>query len=173
MNSPSILALALQFIFYLLIQTLLFRNVALFGFAFAFPYISYLLLLPFETSRIALMLNAFAMGIILDVFYDAPGFHAAVGVIIAYLRPSIINFNVPIGGYDQGMQPTLKIMGFRWFVSYTSALILIHHFLFFVLEASSTALLGHALIKTLLSTICTLLVILIIQYIVHYPQNRR
>jgi rod shape-determining protein MreD len=48
-------------------------------------------------GRTAQMTLAFILGFTLDSFRHNPGFHAAACVLLAYLRPFLINMLIPAG----------------------------------------------------------------------------
>ena len=116
-----------NFVFFMIIQILFLRNVVLFDYAFAFIYIGFLLMLPFETGAITLMGLGFLTGFITDVFYDSLGMHTAAMVFVAFLRPYWVQSLTPRGGYEQGSLPNIRSLGLRWFLSYALTLIFIHH----------------------------------------------
>ena len=64
---------------------------------FITPYLYYLFILwlPFSVSRFGLLFIGFVTGLILDYFMMTPGLHAAACVLIAYIRPFIINVLTP------------------------------------------------------------------------------
>ena len=64
---------------------------------FITPYLYFLFLLwlPFSISRLWLLIIGFLTGLILDYFMMTPGLHAAACLLIAYVRPFIINILTP------------------------------------------------------------------------------
>jgi hypothetical protein len=60
---------------------------------FIIPYLYYLplLWLPFSVSRMWLLIIGFVTGLTLDFFMMTPGLHAAACVLVAYVRPFVIN----------------------------------------------------------------------------------
>lgn len=149
------------------------RNMVVFNYGFCFPYISFLLLLSFQTDRVAMMIWGFVLGILLDVFYDTLGIHAAACVLLGFIRKSLLNMIIPNGGYDSGAVPTLKEMGFRWFFVYTLSLTFTHHLIFFLIEASDIKLWLHTLTKVIASTLITSIAIIAAQYVFYMPTKRR
>ena len=125
--NPSSIIQFISFFIYWLLQVLFFRNVALFDTAFCFVYVGFLLLLPIEISLTTLLLLGFGMGLAIDIFYDTAGIHAATTVIIAFIRPSILQFMRPSGGYEGVEKPTLSKLGFNWFILYAGIILLLHH----------------------------------------------
>ena len=76
----------LSFLFYTIIQVVVFQNFNLSEWGFGFVYIAFILFLPIETPVILLLLLAFLQGITLDVFYNTLGLHTFTIVFLAYLR---------------------------------------------------------------------------------------
>lgn len=97
---------------------------------FITPYLYYLFILwlPFSISRLGLMLVAFITGLILDYFMVTPGLHAAACVLIAYVRPFVINILTPkdITGFNY-REPSAIAMGWTPFGVYVFILTLLHH----------------------------------------------
>ena len=95
------------------------------------PYIYYLFILwmPFRMKRSWQMIVAFALGFTLDSFRHHPGFHAAACVLIAYIRPFLVNLLIPQEGADTNYEePSFKSMGgFLPYFIFTGVLTLIHH----------------------------------------------
>jgi hypothetical protein len=159
------------FILYLTIQILFVRNLVLLNFAFCYIYVAFLLLLPLEINPLLYMLIGFGTGVITDYFYNTMGIHTAACVFITYLRPMILRFLTPRGGYEQGYEPTLKSMGLEWFMIYSSIFILLHHVALFYIEASELSLFFFTLGKVIMSTLFTLIILVVTQYLFYYPRK--
>lgn len=165
MKSGNIISYILYFILFSLVQIIFFRNILLFDYALCFVYLGYLLILPIDIKPIPLMLIGFGMGLLIDSFFDTVGINAFVCVLIAYIRPYILKLLTPGGGYDALMEISIRYMGFVWFIKYAALLIFIHHFIFFSLEAWNISFFLDVFIRTVLSTIFTLFVIVLLQYL--------
>ncbi|AFM03814.1 hypothetical protein Fleli_1383 [Bernardetia litoralis DSM 6794] len=163
--NPSTITQIISFFIYWLLQVLLFRNVALFDTAFCFVYVGFLLLLPLEISLTALLLLGFGMGLAVDIFYDTAGVHAATMVIIAFIRPSLIQFLRPSGGYEAIEKPTLSKLGFNWFVMYAGITLLLHHSILFLIQGSNFLLWFSNFFVILASTFLSLFVLVIGQFL--------
>ncbi|WP_375558932.1 Rod shape-determining protein MreD [Bernardetia sp. OM2101] len=168
--NPSTITQIISFFIYWLLQVLLFRNVALFDTAFCFVYVGFLLLLPIETSLTTLLLLGFSMGLAVDIFYDTAGVHAATMVIIAFIRPSLLQFLRPSGGYDNVEKPTLSKLGFNWFVIYGGITLLLHHAILFLIQGSNFSLWISNFFVILASTVLSLFVLVIGQFL--FYRNR-
>jgi rod shape-determining protein MreD len=143
------------------IQVFLLKNITLYNLSSPYLYILFILLLPFETPNILLFALAFLIGITIDIFYDTPGLHAASCVVLAFVRILFISITVQKDGFDNEPEPTLSIMGFRWFFTYVLVLTLVHHFFLFNLEAFNFSELEYTLSRVFLSSLFTVFLILL------------
>jgi hypothetical protein len=108
------------------------------------------------------MFVALVLGLALDYFTKTPGLHAAPCLLIAYLRPFIINILITQEGAEANYEePSIQSMGFASYFIYVTILIVMHHSFLFLLEALQFAGLWYFLGKTLLSSAISLLLILI------------
>ncbi|MDH5475587.1 MAG: Rod shape-determining protein MreD [Cyclobacteriaceae bacterium] len=162
MNSSSAKIIFQSVIFFLL-QVVIFRNVALFDVGFCFIYIAIILLLPIELDRIIVLLIAFVLGLMVDVFYNSFGIHASTAVIFAFIRYYWANTMTPQGGYDSNSSPNISTMGIQWFSTFAIPLLFIHHFALFFIEAGGFSFFWFTLFKVIISTFFTFLVILLFQ----------
>ena len=173
MNSRLIVPQLINFFAYLLIQIVVVRNLVLFDVAFCYVYIAFILLLPIELSVITAMLLAFASGLLVDVFYNTLGIHAAASVFIMFIRQRWLGFLTPRGGYDIGIAATPQALGLRWFVTYAFPLVVVHHVLIFFIEIATVQLFSYTLAKIFASAIFTVLMMVIIQYILYSSSRTR
>jgi rod shape-determining protein MreD len=158
----------IQFALLVLFQVLILNNVTLYwwsypsGFPPFTPYIYplFILLLPYETPVWLLMALGFICGLVMDSFMDTPGMHAFALVLIAYLRTNVLLALLPKHMKEYHLQsPSVKTMGWAPFLTYASFLVLIHHIVYFTIELWSLSNIGYLLLKILVSTITTLLLI--------------
>jgi len=159
-----------SFFIYLFYQVLILQNVVLFHTAFCFLYIAYLLVLPVETNPMALIAIGFVMGLSIDTFYDSLGLHAFACVLIMYLRNYWLSNLTPQGGYNSNDTPSLALNGLQWFTVYATPMVFIHHSVLFFAEAGGFDMFWFTLWKIITSTLFTLLVILIAQFL--FPSRR-
>jgi hypothetical protein len=138
-------------------------------------YFLFILWLPFKMNRTLLMLIAMVLGFTLDSFHHHPGFHTAACLLIAYVRPFLINLLIPQEGSDTNYEePSFKSMGgFLPYFIYTGILCLLHNGWLFILEAWQFGDVWYFLIKTILSTAISLLLILITELIFSRKQKFR
>ena len=155
----------LRFIGLILVQGLILKNMEAGYMINPFLYVLFILQLPFELPAwIGLMLS-FALGFFIDVFYGTMGMHMAACTLMGWARPAILRVMVPRDGYEFGQQPTMQDMGKMWFLSYAGILIVIHHSLLFFLEIFSFRDVPLTLLRIILSTAATLLLVVVTQFL--------
>ena len=140
------------------------------------PYIYYLFILwlPFKMGRLTQMLLAFALGFTLDCFTKSYGLHAAPCVLIAYLRPFLINLLISQEGAESNYyEPSIQSMGFTPDLTYVTILTFIHHTFLFFLQALQTGGYFYFVLKSLTSTAISLLLILLIELLFVRKQKFR
>jgi hypothetical protein len=171
MNKSNAILPYLSFFAYAIVQVMILQNVVLFDKSFCFLYVAFLLLLPVDIGVLGLLVLGFVTGLVIDIFYDSLGIHAAASVFIMFIRNYWLNLITPQGGYDSGAIPNIELNGWQWFLGYIVPLIFIHHLVLFYIEAAGFGLFGFTLIKVILSTLFTSLAVVIVQYI-FYKKRR-
>ena len=155
----------LLFLGLVFLQVMIFDNLRLGLFIHPYVYVLFIMLLPFETPLWSLIVNGFFIGIVVDIFSGTPGLNAAATVLMAYLRPNVINITTRKSDIEGKIAPSVSEMGLKWFMPYMVLLLIIHNFTLFMLEAFSIHLIGLVLLGTLLSVIFSTIVIVLIIYI--------
>lgn len=161
----EVLRNSIRFVLLVLLQVLIVQNIHLGAYVILFPYILFILLLPFETPKLLVMLIAFFTGLVIDMFYDTAGIHAAVCTLIGYSRHYVLKVLAPREGYDAGQSPTIQSMGAVWFITYSATIIFIHHLFFFYLEIFRFSEFFTTLLRVFLSTIGTFVFVYVIQFL--------
>ena len=155
-----------RFVFFVLLQVLVLNNIHLFdGLMVPYLYPIIILMLPLNMAKWAVMLVALGVGLSVDSFSNTLGMHASAAVMIGYLRGILLKWIAPRDGYDAGLKPTLHMMGFSWFFTYTGVLVFIHHLWFFNLEHFQFDYFFRTQVRALFSTIFTLFLIFTGQYL--------
>lgn len=163
--SRNTLILILSFIILLPLQVFVFKNFVFFNLGFCFIYLLLLLSIPLEVSVTVSMLIALVTGLLVDLFYQTLGIHAAAGVFIMFLKPYWLRLNVPRSGYEVNHLPLIKSYGLNWFIVYSLPLILIYSLAVLFIEAGNTGLFWIILSKALVTTVVTLFFVVIVQYL--------
>lgn len=153
----------LRFALFILFQVFILNEVPpLHQFIIPYIYFLYILWLPFNTNRFLLLLISFAFGLTLDYFTGSAGLHAAPCVLIAYLRPFLLNLLIPQDTTEHSyLEPSIKSMGWAPYSLYVTLLTFIHHFLLVLIEWLQFGNFVYFLGKVAATTAVSLLLIFI------------
>lgn len=159
----SLVRNSLRFMFFILVQVyVLFQIQPLHQFIVPYLYFLFILWLPFNTPRMALTMIGFIYGLSLDFFTKTPGLHAAPCILIAYLRPFLINILIRQEGSETNYKsPSVTSMGFAPYATYVLILTLIHNGYLVLLEWLQFGSFLYFLGKVLATTGVSLLLIFI------------
>lgn len=154
----------IRFILLLVAQILLFNNINFMGFVSPFPYILFIILYPVNGNKSLLLVCSFLLGLLIDTFVDSGGIHAAACVLLAYFRPVFFRFSFGLSYEYQviRLNDTLTLERFSFLLTF----ILFHNLLLFVLEAFQISFIWDVLIRTLFSSIFSIIICIIIIQII-------
>lgn len=169
----ELLVFLFRFLILILVQVVVLNNVQFSGFINPFVYIMFIMMLPVRMPKTFLLLAAFLTGLVVDVFSNTMGMHAAACVFMAYVRPTVLRIMAPRDGYETESSPSVKELGFTWFLIYAATLTFIHHFILFYIEVFRFSEFFTTLLRVLLSSVATLLTIMISQYLFGKPINEK
>ena len=168
MNS-ALLGNIARFILLLVAQVLIFNRIDLFGFINPFPYVLFIILYPVNGNKSGLLAASFLLGLLMDMFWNSGGVHAAACLVLAYYRPVIFKFSFGLSYEYQTVRLNDVVTPERF--SFLLIAIVLHHFVLFVLEVFKVSFLWDILVRTVLSTIFTIITCIIIIYIIK-PSKR-
>lgn len=160
----SILRFGLIFILLILLQILVFNNIQFSGYVNPYVYVMFILLLPLDIPAWLILILSFILGLIIDFFSGSPGIHTSATVLSGFVRPYVLRLVSPKDGYESTSDPSMTIYGFRWFLSYTLLIVLIHHIALFYLEVFRLAGFFRTFSRVILSTLFSSTFILLIEY---------
>lgn len=169
MMNSTLLVNIFRFILLLAVQIVIFNNMNFLGFIMPLPYMLFIILYPVNGNRAGLLLASFLLGLTMDVFSNSGGVHAASCLTLAYLRPSIFKFSFGISYEYQTIKLNDVLTPERF--SFILISVIIHHFTLFILEAFQVSFFWDILIRTLLSTVFTIISCIIIIYLIK-PNKR-
>src|SRR6218665_571620 len=168
MNSTLIANIG-RFVLLLMAQVMIFNRIDLFGFINPFPYILFIILYPVNGNKSGLLAASFFLGLLMDMFWNSGGVHAAACLVLAYVRPAIFKFSFGLSYEYQTVRLNDVLTPERF--SFLLIAVVIHHFVLFVLEVFKVSFLWDILVRTFLSTIFTIITCITIIYIIK-PSKR-
>ncbi len=150
-----------SFIILLLLQIIVFNNFMFMGYLNPYVYILFIIMLPMNYSRTAVLLLAFAMGACVDIFENSGGVHTAATVFLAFVRRPLLQLSTQKRGIDF---ESLRIgkLPFSSFAPYAMLAVFVHHFMLFLIESYQLSDIGHVFIRTLASSLFTFVFIFLI-----------
>lgn len=162
----------IRFVLLLLLQVLVFDNIQIRAFLIPQVYILFILLLPFETYKWLLLLSAFMLGLVVDLFSYTVGLHAAACTLIAFLRPYVISVIASRQQYEPGVQPGVRGLGFKWFLSYTLIMVAIHHVFIYLMEEFRFSDILTIIYRSVANIVITSAVIILAQLLISTNSKR-
>ena len=132
----SLLKNIIRFVLFILFQVYILDQIPpLHQFIVPYLYFLYILWLPFNINRFLLLVISFLFGLSLDYFTGTYGLHAAPCVLIAYIRPFLLNLLIPKDTAEQSyIEPGRKSMGWAPYALYVTILSFVHHFYLVLIE---------------------------------------
>ena len=151
----------IRFVLFILVQWfVLFKIPPLHRFIIPYIYFLFILWLPFSIPRFWQLVVGFLTGLSLDYFTQTPGLHAAACVLIAYIRPFVINILSPKETSEFNYrEPSPRTMGWTPYMVYVFILTIFHHTYLLFLEWLSFGSFLTFLIKVVATTGISMLLI--------------
>lgn len=168
MNSTFLYNLA-RFILLLAAQVLIFNNFNFLGYINPFPYILFIILYPVNGNKYGLLMASFFLGLLMDMFCNSGGVFATSCVLLAFLRPAIFKFSFGLSYEYQTVRINDVLSPGRFSFIFLS--VLIHNLSLFLLEVFTFESIWSILLKTLLSTIFTIIICILLIYLIK-PNKR-
>jgi rod shape-determining protein MreD len=170
--SNNILKNILRFAFLLFLQVLVINNIQISSMVTPYIYVLAILMLPFNTPKWMLLISAFMLGFFMDIFSGTMGLNMAAAVLIAFIRPALLNMISFGRDFNNDDSPNMKNLGADWFISYALIMILIHHSAMFFLELFRWTELGTTLLRVVYSSAATLVLVILSQILFAFRKDR-
>lgn len=168
MNSAVIINIV-RFILLLAAQVVIFNNIHFLGYINPYPYILFIILYPVNGNRYGLLIASFFLGIIMDMFCNSGGVHAASCLMLAYFRPYIFKFAFGLSYEYQTVRLNDVLTPERF--SFILIAVAIHHLTLFLLEVFRLNFIWDVVLRTVFSTIFSIIICIILIYI--FKPSRR
>jgi hypothetical protein len=155
-----------RFVALILVQVFIFNNIEISGYINPYIYILFILLLPFSTPHVVVVISGFFLGLSIDIFSETLGIHTAATTFVAFSRPYVLKFFAPHDGYEKGTLPRVLDYGLPWFIKYTAIIVLMHHVLLFYIEMFQIQDFFYTFLRVFLSSLFSVAIIVFSQYFV-------
>ena len=134
------------FVVTVLLQVFLFDNLSISIYLNPLVYVAFVALLPLDTPPVVLLASGLAMGVTMDFAMGAAG-----TLLVAFVRPALLRTLYTRDDLREGGVPCAGRLGRRVFLNYLIVLVLLHHAVFFSLEALSWMHLVRTLVRIVVS----------------------
>ena len=124
-----------------LLQVFLFDNLSISIYLNPLVYVAF----------IVLLLSGLATGVTMDLAMGAAGVNTIATLLIAFARPTLLGLLYSRDDIREGGIPSTGRLGNRVFLNYLIVLVLVHHAVFFSLEALSWAHIVRTIVRTVAS----------------------
>lgn len=155
-----------RFFILLIVQVMVLNTIQLGGYLNPYVYLLFIILIPFETPKWFLLISAFFLGLLVDMFESSLGIHASAMVFMAFARPAVLQYFAPRDGYEARTFPRVYYYGFWWFLKYSAILVTLHHLVYYFMEAFGSQPFFATLWKAALNILLTLFFVVGSQYLV-------
>lgn len=147
------------FVALIVLQVMLFNHLQLAYVINTFPYIFIVVSFPNSMNNIARTLVGFILGFIIDMLCGTWGVHTIATTLAAFIQPMLMKLIALPEQLDR-KAPSFRVMKWK-FLEYTSLLVFIHHVVLFSLETFDITLWSWVLIKAVVSSIVTILIVML------------
>jgi rod shape-determining protein MreD len=151
---------AILFIGLILLQIIVLNNINFLGYINPFFYIFFIFLYPIRKDDATLLLLSFFLGLFIDIFSDSGGINEAAPLFIAFIRIPVLQSVIGKREIDYGALTIFKLPFPKMFL-YVVILTVIHHLIVFGMEYFKWSKFDIIFIKTLLTSIFTIILTMI------------
>ena len=160
------------FVFVALMQILFLNRISLFGYVTPLFYIWLIVRFDSYMKRTSMLLWAFSLGLVLDMFSGTPGLNAASATLLAMVQPGIVKMFVQTERYEQ-LFPSSASMGGRPFAGYLLLMTVLHHTTYFLLRSIPLGDWSVLVLKVIFSTLLTFIFMIVAERLTSSSGTKR
>jgi hypothetical protein len=114
-------------------------------------------------SRSGILLWAFFLGLVIDVFSGTPGLNSASATLLAMFQPGLVKLFVSMDRHDV-LVPGSDSMGGRPFAGYLLLMAAIHHTVYFILRSIPLGDWTVLVLKVVFSVVMTFILMTVAEH---------
>ena len=141
------------FVSAVLLQIFLFDNLSISVYLNPLIYIVFIAMIPLDARPVTLLGAGLLLGVTMDFAMGAAGINTIATLPIAFFRTYLAGMACGRENVREGGIPSPERLGHRKFVEYLLLLTILHHTVFFLLEALSWGHLFHTVLRIAVSTV--------------------
>lgn len=154
--------ITVYFLFYVALQVLILNNIHLFRIATPLLYLYVIVKIPVNITRSPMIIIAFMLGLVLDVFSNTLGMHTAACSLAGMFRNPIM-YSFTDKEILEGASPSYHTLGVGPFMRFVISLVAIHHIALFSIESITLFDPVLLIFRIFASVILTTLLIFIVE----------
>ena len=158
----NLVKILIYFVLFVSIQVLILNNIHLFRITTPFLYLYVIIKTPVNVSRSTMIIVSFLLGIVIDVFSNTLGMHAAACTLAGMIRNPLI-FTFSEKELTENALPSYRTLGVGAFMKYVISLVALHHITLFFIESISFFDPVFLFFRIFASVILTVLFIFIVE----------
>jgi len=160
--TKNLIKTLIYFVLFVSIQVLVLDNIHLFRIATPFLYLYVIVKMPVNATRSTVIFISFLLGIVIDMFSNTLGMHAAACSLAGLIRNPLL-FTFSEKEITENMTPSYRTLGIRAFLKYAIYLVVIHHVALFLIESISLFDPVFLIFRIFANVILTVLFIFIVE----------
>ncbi len=130
-----------------------------------FVYPITLITLPLTVQRNTVLIIGFAIGLLIDIWYQTPGIHTSALVLMLFVRPYCLQYILDERELRINMTTEKFTLTVPTFLTYGSILYIVHSTCYFILDQFGLMKPGILVLRVLLSALLSLLFALVYRLI--------
>lgn len=150
---------SLLFLITVLLQIFLFDNLSVSIYLNPLIYVAFVLLLPVDALPVLVLLAGLAMGATMDFLMGTAGINTMATLLMAFVRQPVLTSLYNRDDLREGGIPSPERLGHHVFLNYLIVLVLVHHTVFFALEALSWSHILRTAVRIIASGAVTVAVV--------------
>jgi len=132
----SYIKVLLYFILFVALQVLVLNNIQLFKTILPLLYIYVIIKVPNNLTKTSIVIISFILGLVIDIFGNTLGLHAAACTLIGFARQPLLN-TFSEKDMVEGAVPSYSTLGVGSFIRYTLSMVVLHHTALYLIESVS------------------------------------
>ncbi len=141
------------------LQVSIFNNIDFMGYINPYLYVIFVFVFPLKKDKTSLLISSFLLGLFVDFLTNDGGIHAFSLVFVAYIRLFVLQLITQKSDSDIE-NLNIRNISYLNLLVWISILTFIHHFILFSLEQFSFKQFNSLLLKTFLTSIFSIVLII-------------
>ena len=125
----------------------------------------FILKMKLDTTILRLLIYAFVLGLITDIFRNTLGLNTSILLLVAFLKPTFLFSISSKEDIEKDVELTVFSIGITRFLLFSGISIFTYHLLFFFLEQFSFNNFPTLFLRALINTVPGLIFLVFLQYI--------